>query len=255
MEPTLGAQQYAHSHIPGAHYAHLDDDLSGEIVFARSGRHPLPGRDDLTKTLRSWGIGKRTQVICYDDAGGPFAARLWWLLRWMGHEAAAVLDGGLNAWREAGLPLSDEVPSSRPGKFTPGEPATTVVSAQDILTNPHWQLIDAREGARYRGEAEPIDPVAGRIPGALNIPFQRNLDERGKFKPASDLSALYQHYIGDNSTDNIVCYCGSGVTAAHNALAMTHAGLGTPGIYAGSWSEWITDPERPIERGLGSATG
>ncbi len=249
MQPQLGADLYAESHIPGAVYAHLDDDLSGDIVFGRSGRHPLPDRDVFAATLANRGIGNDTQVIAYDDSGGPFAARLWWLLRWMGHRAVAVLDGGLGAWCDAGLRLADKQVARRPAKFVDRYPINLSVGARDILDNPDWTLIDAREGARYRGDVEPIDPVAGRIPGALNLPFQQHLGDEGYFKSAGYLAELYKNAVGDKDIDDIICYCGSGVTAAHNVLAMTHAGLGAPKMYTGSWSEWITDPERPLERG------
>ncbi len=249
FEPDLGAQQYAEGHIPGAIYAHLDDDLSGEIIFRRSGRHPLPDRNKFAQTLRRWGIGNATQVVAYDDAGGPFAARLWWLLRWMGHESVAVLDGGLSSWVDAGLALSAESPQRSPGRFTARDELNSAVTTEQVASHPHWLLIDAREGARFRGDAEPIDPVAGHIPGAHNVPCQRHLDDKRRFQSADALAALYQPYLANNTIDDIVCYCGSGVTAAHSALAMTHAGLGTPKLYAGSWSEWITDPERPIGRG------
>ena len=250
MQPQLGTELYSELHIPGAVYAHLDDDLSGDIIFGRSGRHPLPDRDVFANTLTHWGVGNNTQVIAYDDSGGPFAARLWWLLRWMGHRAVAVLDGGFAAWRDSGSRTIGGAAVPNPAKFVAGNPINQTVSAQDILDNDSWALIDAREGARYRGDAEPIDPVAGRIPGALNVPFQQNLGDDGVFKSVDDLAALYKNPIGDKAIDEVICYCGSGVTAAHNVLAVTHAGLGTPKLYAGSWSEWITDPERPVERGL-----
>jgi thiosulfate/3-mercaptopyruvate sulfurtransferase len=249
MQPQLGAELFAESHIPGAVYAHLDDDLSGDIIFGHSGRHPLPDRDVFANTLTRWGIGNTTQVIAYDDSGGPFAARLWWLLRWMGHRSVAVLDGGFTAWRDSGSFLIGETVAPNTVKFVSRDPLNLTVGTQDILDNDSWLLIDAREGARYRGDAEPIDPVAGRIPGALNVPFQQNLGDDGFFKSVDDLAALYKNPIGDKVIDTVVCYCGSGVTAAHTVLATTHAGLGTPKLYAGSWSEWITDPERPVERG------
>ena len=250
FEPSLGAEQYKESHIPGAVYAHLDDDLSGDIIYHRSGRHPLPERGRFTQTVRRWGIGNNTQVIAYDDSGGPFAARLWWLLRWMGHQSVAVLDGGVAAWREAGQEMSAEIVHRKVGKFTDREPLNLAVDVNEVIENQQkWLLLDAREGARFRGEAEPIDPVAGHIPGARNLPCQRNLTDNKRFLPADQLAALYANTIGDTSIDDVVCYCGSGVTAAHNALAMTHAGLGTPKLYAGSWSEWITDPDRPVGRG------
>ena len=249
MDTTLGAQQYAEGHARGAVYAHLDDDLSGEIVLGKSGRHPLPSREAFVRTLRAWGINSRTQVVAYDDSGGPFAARLWWMLRWIGHESAAVLDGGYAAYLAAGGPVSSEPASPRSGRVTEvRDTLAEVVTAQDVMNNSGWTLLDAREGARYRGDAEPLDPVAGHIPGALNLPCQQNLTADGRFKPAGDLRDLYNSVLGNKDVGSVVCYCGSGVTAAHNALAMTHAGLGTPKLYAGSWSEWITDVDRPVSR-------
>ena len=248
FEPELGAQQFAQSHLPDAVYAHLDDDLSGEIIFGRSGRHPLPEQDDFLKTLRQWGVNNRTQVVAYDNSGGPFAARLWWLLRWIGHESVAVLDGGFDAWEKAGMPTTDAVSASKTGRVTTREPLAEVITAEEILADKSWTLLDAREGARYRGDAEPIDPVAGHIPNALNLPFQRNIDDDKQFLSGDALVAEYREVLRETPAEKVVCYCGSGITAAHNALAMTHAGLGTPKLYAGSWSEWITDPDRPTAR-------
>ncbi|MEM7294704.1 MAG: sulfurtransferase [Pseudomonadota bacterium] len=248
-DPAQGAEQYKEGHIPGAHYTHLDSDLSGEIDFGRSGRHPLPDRESFAKTLRGWGIHNRTQVIAYDDSGGPFAARLWWMMKWIGHEAVAVLDGGLAAWKRDGGDLDSLVPPQGSGKITVRAPIAKLVSASDVLNNSGWLLLDAREGARFRGDAEPLDPVAGRIPGAINAPFQQNLSDQGQFHKPQAITSRYASLLGNKSIEDVVCYCGSGVTAAHNVLAMQHAGLGTPKLYAGSWSEWITDPERPIERG------
>ena len=246
LEPELGTQQYQQGHIPGAVYAHLDNNLSGDVVFNRSGRHPLPEVDDFVRTVRHWGINKNTQVIAYDDSGGVFAARLWWLLRWVGHASVAVLDGGIRAWQSAGHKLTNDLPDPTASRFNTREPLNTAVSTQQVLDQKQWLLIDAREGARFRGDAEPIDPVAGHIPNAYNVPFQRHLDDTQNFLSSDALRQLYQPVIGTNSIDEVVCYCGSGVTAAHSILAVTHAGLGTPKLYAGSWSEWIKDTERPI---------
>ncbi|MEM7208747.1 MAG: sulfurtransferase [Pseudomonadota bacterium] len=248
FDPDHGAGQYAQGHLPGAVYAHLDNDLAGDIVFGRSGRHPLPNRDTFAKTLRTWGVNNRTQVFTYDDNGGAFAARLWWLLRWMGHEAVAVIDGGINAWKVEGMPLETDAPNIETGRVTVREPLLEAVGADEVINNSGWVLLDAREPARYRGDAEPIDPVAGHIPGALNHPFTQNLTEDGRFKPNEQLEAQFRRTISDKPIDGVVCYCGSGVTAAHNVLAMMQAGLGTPKLYAGSWSEWIADPERPVAR-------
>lgn len=246
-EPAAGELRYAAGHLPGARYAHLDRDLSAP-PGPGEGRHPLPHAEDLAAALRRWGVSADTQVVAYDDAGGAFAARLWWLCRWLGHDAVAVLDGGIQAWAEAGLALSREPVVPAAGDFAPKiRPALTAaageiqrdLSAQAIL------LLDARAPARFRGEAEPIDPVAGHVPGAVNRPHTDNLDGEGRFADPDTLRADYSGLLDGYGPHDVVVMCGSGVTACHNILAMHRAGLTDARLYPGSWSEWIRDPSRP----------
>lgn len=247
-----GRRDYQESHIPGAIYAHIDDDLSGPVVAGETGRHPLPPVDDFAKSLGSWGIGPDVQVVVYDDRGGAIAARLWWLLKWMGHDQVAVLDGGFPRWQREDHPTTADIPDLKVRQFTPALRENMVFTADDILTHfgdPAYRLIDSRAPERYSGEQESIDPVAGRIPGAISYHFQRNLDIEESFAPAEFLKGRFHVVFDGVPAGRIVFYCGSGVTAAHNILAVVHAGLGMPRLYAGSWSEWITDPERPIVTG------
>ena len=251
-EPERGRRDYAQAHIPGAVYAHLNEDLSGSVVRGQTGRHPLPAVDVFAQTLSQWGIDSSSQVVAYDDSGGSMAARLWWMLHWLGHDAAAVLDGGWPKWlREERAGRSGSETRS-PRVFTPRPRPEWVVATDDVMAawgDARFQLFDARTTDRYRGENETIDPVAGHIPGAQSAPYPGNLDPSGVFLPPEKLRARFEALLGDGSTDRAVFYCGSGVTAAHNILAMAHAGLGEARLYAGSWSEWITDPRRPIAVG------
>lgn len=250
-DPSAGERAYAEGHIPGARYAHLDRDLSSHIT-PTSGRHPLPDPPGLAARLGAWGIDSRTQVVAYDDAGGAFAARLWWLLRWLGHGAAAVLDGGIAAWTAAGGPLQSAAPTPRARSFQPRLQAGAWLDAAAVaagLAEGTLRLVDARTQERFRGEVEPIDPVAGHVPGAINRPFQRNLAADGRFRPADELRAELEAAAGGGAPEAVVHMCGSGVTACHNLLAMEHAGLAGSRLYAGSWSEWIRDPARPVARG------
>jgi thiosulfate/3-mercaptopyruvate sulfurtransferase len=247
-----GRLDYQDSHIPGAVYAHLDEDLSGPVVAGETGRHPLPDVDSFSQKLGSWGIGPETQVVAYDDRGGMIAGRLWWLLRWLGHENVAVLDGGYPAWVAEGHPVTAEVPESMPETFVPEIQPEMVFSAEDVLRHfgdPGSLLVDSRAPERYRGEEEPIDPVAGRIPGAENYFWGTNLDPKGHMQLKQVLRGRFESIFRDIPAERVTFYCGSGVTAAHNALAVVHSGLGMPRIYAGSWSGWIADPERPIATG------
>jgi thiosulfate/3-mercaptopyruvate sulfurtransferase len=247
-----GRSDYKQAHIPGAIYAHVDEDLSGPVVPGETGRHPLPLVDEFVNRLGSWGINADVQVVAYDDRGGAIAARLWWLLQWLGHEAVAVLDGGLPAWLRAGFPTTDEVPLLEKREFVPHLRADLVVTAEDVLFHfgdPAYCLFDSRAPERYRGEEEPIDPVAGHIPGAISYPFPRNLDDEESFVPKESLKGRFHVLLDGVPAERAIFYCGSGVTASHNILAVTHAGLGMPRLYAGSWSHWITDPERPIATG------
>ncbi len=251
-KPEQGFQDYLTSHIAGAVYAHLDRDLSGIKEPGKTGRHPLPGIRAFAETVSSWGIDSETQVVVYDDSSGSTAARLWWMLRWAGHEKSALLDGGWNSWQSSGRPVRSGK-EIRPEKtFEPREISGFLFSADQVLQtmkNPDYRVLDARAEARYRGEVEPIDPVAGHIPGAVSSPFLENLTPEGMFLAPDVLRKRYEKLIKNVPPQNVICYCGSGVTAAHNLLALAHAGLGMGKLYAGSWSEWIADPTRPIVRG------
>lgn len=242
-----GRNAYQHGHISNARYAHLDNDLSSQITDL-TGRHPLPDFRVLSEKLGAWGISNQTQVVVYDDASGAFAGRLWWLLRWLGHEKVAVLDGGIQAWQQR-FNLVTTLPKINPTIFRPylnDMKWLTALQVQNALAQKKICLIDARTPERYRGEIEPIDFVAGHIPYALNRPFQLNLDKAGGFLPVEELRAEFQALIGNTKPENVIHYCGSGVTACHNLLAMEYAGLKGSKLYAGSWSEWIRNKNRPI---------
>lgn len=250
-DPEWGPAEYRASHIPGARYAHLDRDLSAPQT-AGTGRHPLPRPEDFIRWLGVNGVGRDSQVVAYDQGGGAFAARLWWMMRWVGHPAVAVLDGGWTAWQAAGGAESEDIPAPEPVNFA-GRPddAQWLASEQleQALDAGGVTLIDARAAPRYRGETEPIDPVAGHVPGAVNLPFMDNLDDNGRFRDADSLRRRFEDALGDAAGGQVVHMCGSGVTACHNLLAMEVAGLGGSRLYAGSWSEWITDPRRPVATG------
>jgi len=247
-----GTSDYQQAHIPGAVYAHLDNDLCGSIIPGKTGRHPLPDVDLLVDRFSRWGISSEVQVVAYDDWPGngiPVAARLWWSLRWLGHEKAAVLDGGWDGWTQAGYPISrgtEEqsravfVPLRKPDLFA----GSTLVDS--MRQDPVSRVVDSRSSDRYRGENETIDTVAGHIPGAISLPYQDNFDAGGLFHPASKLRKKFRDILGDTPASDVAFYCGSGVTAAVNVLAMAHAGLGDARLYVGSWSEWITDTRRPV---------
>jgi thiosulfate/3-mercaptopyruvate sulfurtransferase len=250
-DPEAGRRAHAQGHIPGARYAHLEEDLSAP-VSPRSGRHPLPDPDVLEEKLGAWGIDSQKQVVAYDDTFGAMASRLWWLLRWLGHDRVALLDGGLPAWTRAGLPMTTEIPGVRPTHFLANPRPGMVVSAESVaasLAENSAILVDARAEERFSGEVEPLDPVAGHVPGAVNLPWEDNLDLDGTFLPPSDLKELYGDIMGSHSPADVIAMCGSGVTACHNLLAMEIAGISTARLYAGSWSEWITDPARPVATG------
>jgi thiosulfate/3-mercaptopyruvate sulfurtransferase len=250
-DTKLGAKNYRHGHLPNARYAHLDKDLSSAIT-SRTGRHPLPDFRALAQKLGHWGIDNRSQVVVYDDAGGAFAGRLWWLLRTLGHDKVAVLDGGIKAWRKKGYPVTTALPAVKPRNFRPYPQDASWLTAEQVqngLASRSICLVDARAPERYRGEAEPIDPVAGHVKGALNRPFQANLTASGEFLPAEQLRRQFQALTGDLPPEQIVHMCGSGVTACHNLLAMEHAGLKGSKLYAGSWSEWIRNKNRPVATG------
>jgi thiosulfate/3-mercaptopyruvate sulfurtransferase len=249
-QPDAGETVYANGHIPGAHFLHLDRDLSG-AKNGRNGRHPLPDAAMLAAKLGQLGVHGGQQVVAYDDSGGMFAARLWWLLRWLGHGEVAVLDGGLTAWTQAGLPVSIDRPVPTAADF-PHRIALPVITADQLLqqlSSPQLALIDARAPDRFRGENETLDPVAGHIPGARNRFFRDNLDATGRFKPATQLHAEFSQLLQDRAGAPVIHQCGSGVTACHNLLAMEIAGLHGSVLYAGSWSEWCSDPARPMVTG------
>jgi len=249
-DPTRGRGEYATSHIPGALFLHLDDDLSAP-KSGKNGRHPLPDLQVLKDKLGRAGVDSRKQVVAYDAQGGMVAARLWWLLRWLGHLPVAVLDGGWNQWVDEGRPQSSEIPRPQPTRFT-GRPHGIEVSAESVrsrLGDGTMLLLDARAPDRFRGMNETIDPVGGRIPGALNRYYRDNLDANGRFKAPEALKAELHALLGAASAGEVVSYCGSGVSACHNLLAMELAGLRGARLYPGSWSEWSADPSRPIATG------
>lgn len=248
-EPELGRREYEEAHIPGALYAHLDEDLSGPIVPGRTGRHPLPDPEQAAQRFGSWGIGPRQQVVAYDAAGGAIAARLWWMLRWLGHDEVAVLDGGWQEWQRQDYPVKEGVETAQATTFIPRPREACTASVQEVDVrrhDPDFLVVDSRSADRYRGENETIDPIAGHIPGAISLPYAGNLDESGRFRSGKALRERFKDALQDVSPEQAIFYCGSGVSAAHNLLALTHAGLGDARLYAGSWSEWITDPSRPV---------
>ncbi|MCQ4348433.1 sulfurtransferase [Pseudomonas stutzeri] len=251
-DPGYGRRVHSAGHLPGACFADLEADLSAPMVAGRSGRHPLPDAQRLCQRLRQWGVDDDSEIVLYDDGPGAFAARAWWLLLWLGkREGVYLLDGGLNAWRAAGLPLENGAPLPTPGNFAGQPDDGLVIESSELLhqlADPALILIDARGLPRFRGEVEPIDPVAGHIPGAQCAPFIDNLDDRERFLPAEALRQRFSSLIGSRSPQRLVAYCGSGVTACHNLFALCRAGYPLGRLYAGSWSEWITDPSRPVIR-------
>jgi len=253
-DPAAGERAWRQGHLPGASYVHLDRDLAGDKLDATGrflGRHPLPERGVLARRLGELGITPSSTVVCYDAQGGPYASRAWWLLRWMGHADAAVLDGGVAAWREAGGALvSDATPPAAAQPYPDHPPALPTIDATALLAQlGRVPLIDARAGERFRGEVEPLDKAAGHIPGARNRCFKDNLAPDGRFKSAAELRAEWAPLLGRRPTAELVQQCGSGVTACHNLLALAHAGLGDSVLYPGSWSEWSADPTRPQAKG------
>ncbi len=252
-DPAAGRSAYDAGHIPNAQFANLDTDLSDRTPGPNGtfrGRHPLPDRDVFIETLRGWGVSQSSQVVAYDAHGGMFAARLWWMLRWVGHEAVAVLDGGLPAWTADGMWLSTEYSSKVRGNITASAAISSIVTVEEIVANlsgGSLSLIDARAPDRYRGENETLDPIGGHIPGAKNRFFKDNLESDGSFKAANQLRTEFEAMIA--LPGKTVMQCGSGVTACHNLLAMEIAGLPGAALYPGSWSEWCADPSRPIATG------
>lgn len=253
-DPGAGETLFLEGHIPGAFYAHLDDDLSSPVVPGVTGRHPLPDPSLFARFLMDRGVGRSTQVVCYDDKGGAIASRMWWVCKWIGNEKVAVLDGGIQAWVANDGPLERMIPElpASPGTLEVEIRDHMVADASAVMNRPTGTtLLDARGPARYRGEHEPIDPVAGHIPGAISAPFDANLND-GSFLEKRALRDRFGS-LSAIAAGDVICYCGSGVTAAHNALAIVRAGFPMPRLYPGSWSEWIVDEQRPIETGDGTA--
>jgi thiosulfate/3-mercaptopyruvate sulfurtransferase len=251
--PDAGKQAYLRQHIPTARYVDLNRDLSGPVSPA-AGRHPLPLPERLAVLFGGLGVSSDTQVIAYDEINGSFAARAWWLLRWVGHDRAAVLDGGLQAWLKAGGAVESGEPEMRPraAVFAPRPDAAAVVTAAELieaLEDRRRLVVDARAPERFAGTVEPIDPVAGHVPGAINHPFTANLGEDGRFLPPAELARRWLERLKGTAPADVIAMCGSGVTACHDLLALELAGLPGAKLYAGSWSEWIRDPKRPIARG------
>jgi len=249
MNPEAGARAYTQSHLPGARYAHSETDLAGQKT-GRNGRHPLPDPRVFMAWVGRNGVDGGKQVVAYDFASGSASARLWWLLRWVGHQRVAVLDGGWEAWVKAGLPLAQEPPDIRETTFV-GEPRNTWVDVkfvQSHLDDPSVVLLDARAPERFKGLIEPIDPVAGHIPGARNRLFKENLGPDGRFKAPEALRQAFDELLAGAGADQVVHQCGSGVSACTNLLAMEIAGLHGSRLYPGSWSEWVSDPSRPIAK-------
>ncbi len=268
MQPRAGAQQYLAAHIPGAVHADLDIALSarhgvpgphgvitasGADAPASGGRHPLPNRERFATWLSSIGLANGVQAVVYDRNGANYCGRLWWMLKWAGHANVAVLDGGLQAWQAAGGEVSHgEEPAHFQTHFQLAAPLVRLVDAENVaaqLGQPTQTLIDARATPRFKGEIEPLDPVAGHIPGALNRPFSQNFTPEGTFKPAAQLRAEFEALLGERTPASVVHHCGSGVSALPNLIAMEVAGLGPTALYAGSWSDWCSDPSRPVAQG------
>jgi thiosulfate/3-mercaptopyruvate sulfurtransferase len=249
VDTAAGARAHAQGHLPGAFHADLDRDLSS-ARNGRNGRHPLPTRETFAATVARWGVKPGVAVVCYDDQGSAYAARAWWMLRWIGHDEVAVLDGGKAAWIAAGGALEQSQPALRTAaEAHPLGPVASMptVQAEQLLGQTARTIVDARSAERFRGEVEPLDPVAGHIPGARNRFHKDNLAADGRFKPAAELRAAFEALQPDAS--RVVHQCGSGVTACHNLLAMEHAGLKGSALYPGSWSEWCADPSRPVATG------
>jgi len=248
-EPDKKQAEFAVSHLPGALYAHMNRDLAAPPIPRKTGRHPLPEKQELIKLFSTWGIDHAVQVVIYDDAGGAYAVRLWWMLRWLGHDAVAVMDGGWPRWIKEGRPVSADLIIPKAVEFKANQREHWLVTAEDVrnyFDNPEVRVLDARSRDRYRGENETLDPVAGHIPGAVSAPFVENLDPDGNLKSKSELRKMYLELLDGSPAEKAISYCGSGITACHNILAMYYAGLGNSRLYSGSWSDWITNPERLV---------
>ena len=250
-DTEAGRRAYVANHLPGARYAHLDEDLSAP-KSGSNGRHPLPDPAVFAQTLGRWGIDAGKQVVLYDDSFGAMAVRLWWMLRWMGHDNVALMDGGLPKWQREKRPMTTDVPAVTAATFVPNIRDNMRVGADAVLAASQKDselLLDARPEMRFLGEMEPIDPVAGHVPGAINVPFDDNLDLGGTFLDADELRELYEGLLKGRKPEEVIHMCGSGVTACHNLLAMEIAGMSGARLYPGSWSEWIADPSHPIATG------
>jgi thiosulfate/3-mercaptopyruvate sulfurtransferase len=248
MDTEKGRRAYAESHVPGAYFMHTDEDLSGTKT-GKNGRHPLPDIDTFAAKMNRCGVAPGVQVVVYDDLGGNFAVRLWWLLHWLGHEDVALLDGGWPLWQQEGRPVTKEVPPPRAGAFVPRPHLGDVADLHFVdrfREDPSIKLIDARASERFKGIQETIDPVAGHIPGAVNRFWQKNLEGDGRFKTPAKLRQEFAELLGQTPAESTVHMCGSGVTSCHNMFAMALAGLPPGRLYPGSWSEWCADPSRPI---------
>jgi thiosulfate/3-mercaptopyruvate sulfurtransferase len=249
-DPAAGRAAYSRGHLPRARYAHLNDDLSAPVTV-QTGRHPLPDVETFAEALRSWGVGGDSLVVVYDERTGAYAARLWWMLRWLGHDAVRVLDGGYARWTALGLPVTTApAPDFPRGDFRPRPRPEMLVSAEDVLAASRAApVLDARAAERFRGDVEPIDAVAGHVPGAVNHPYTKSLAADGRLLAPDDLRSTLRSTLGHAAPERSIAMCGSGVTACHLLLALEHAGLSGARLYPGSWSEWIRDPARPVARG------
>ena len=246
-DKNAGLNAYNAEHIAGAYYVDMEVDLSAPHQPGKTGRHPLPDKQQWLNKIGQWGVKPEFQIVVYDDTGGSAASRMWWMLRWAGHENVSVLDGGIQAWIQEGLPTNSDIPlKDNLGVSYPILPELIRLCDADQIDKSQQQIIDARDEARYRGDVEPVDPVAGHVPGAICMPYLKNLNSEGRFLSKEELELRFK---GISKDKDVVCYCGSGVTACHNILALVHAGFPEPILYAGSWSDWITDSEREIETG------
>jgi thiosulfate/3-mercaptopyruvate sulfurtransferase len=249
-KPDAGREAWRAGHIPGAIHIDLERDLSSPVT-ATTGRHPLPPIEHFAATLSRIGVTERTQVVCYDGSGGTYAARFWWMLRYVGHAGVAVLDGGFAAWVEEGRPVSTTTVTRVPSQFVAKPRPEMLIDARGVAAAlaRGERLVDVRGAERFAGTVEPLDSVAGHVPGAINLPYLANLDERGRFLPAAALAERWRLATGDAAGSDAICMCGSGVTACQQLLALEAAGIAGARLYAGSWSEWIRDPARPVARG------